>query len=84
MLVCNLFVKRHYKLQLAEKDFYLNIALNWVSSPPIPILLKSQSGFIIWVLSTFPLLFPVRLRPLPSIFSQQTGVLARSSPQVTL
>ena len=50
----------------------------------MPILLKSQSGLIIWVRSTLPLLLPVRLRPLPSAFSKQMPVLARKSPQVTL
>ncbi len=30
---------------------HLNIALNWVSRPPMPILLKSQSGLMICCLS---------------------------------
>ena len=42
---------------------YLNLkmALNSVPSPPMPILVKSQSGLIIDCLSIFPLLFPVNL-----------------------
>ena len=62
---------------------YLNIALNCVSRPPIPILLKSQSGLMICARSTFPLLFPVKFMLLPSIFSNVIGVLANSKPHVT-
>ena len=42
--------------------FYLKMALNSVPSPPMPILVKSQSGLIIDCLSIFPLLLPVNLK----------------------
>ena len=38
------------------------MALNSVPSPPMPILVKSQSGLIIDCLSIFPLLLPVNLK----------------------
>ena len=37
---------------LKNKKVYLKIALNSVPNPPIPIFVKSQSGFIMDCLST--------------------------------
>ena len=82
--VLKVFFSINNKLKtLNSFPHYLNIALNCVSRPPMPILLKSQSGLMICALSTLPLLLPVRFMVLPSILPHSMGVLASRSPQVT-
>ena len=58
----------------------LKMALNSVSSPPMPILLKSQSGLMIDCLTTLPLDLPLRWMEDPSPFSKMTVVFGMLMP----
>ena len=61
----------------------LNMALNSLSSPPTPILLKSQSGLMMDCRCTLPLDLPLNMMLDPSAFSNTMVVLAKDMPLPT-
>uniref|UniRef100_A0A6B0UZ02 Uncharacterized protein n=1 Tax=Ixodes ricinus TaxID=34613 RepID=A0A6B0UZ02_IXORI len=63
-----------------EANALLKMALNSLSSPPMPILLKSQSGLMMDWRTILPLAEPVRPIAAPSAFSNTTPASGKSSP----